>query len=273
MLKLRLFSVLGILLFLAMGCSSNSSTKHYVLAEKLWSEGNYSAAVTEYEKVFRLDPAGKLGLQALFRAGMTQSLFTHQYPEAIDKFQNYVRAAESGPSVKDAKKQVAEIYYSKLQQYDQAIKQYRFILKTENMGTEAAEIQFRIAKAYYYLKKFDSAIEEFSDLAKQWRGSEWEELAQFEKAQTLMTWASLKNELYNKAMEALGFFIKKYPNSPYVVEAKFLIGTAYEEMEKLEPAMEMYMSIQNQYPSPKVILIKMERIKQRLEKKGTVKKE
>ena len=56
-------------------CGLNSSKSEYVMAEKLWTEGRYKAAVLEFEKVYNRDPKGKLGRQALFRAAMTRAYF------------------------------------------------------------------------------------------------------------------------------------------------------------------------------------------------------
>lgn len=251
-------------------CSSKTSTKHYVLAEKLWQEGRYAAAVTEYEKVTRLDPGGKLGLQSVFRAAMTQMLFTQQYNEAIEKFQLYIRLAEPSQNVFEAKKQIAEIYYSKLQDYDQAIKQIKYIEKTETPPVnETIELKFRVAKSFFYLKKFDFAIQELNELISGYKNSHIEERALFEKAQTLTTWASQKTEMYTKAHEALNEFLKKYPKSDNQVEALFLKASALEEQEKLDQALEIYESIKQTYASPKVILIKLTRIQERLAKKST----
>lgn len=267
--KLKLAAALFLVLT---ACSAKTVNKHYILAEKLWQEGRYHAAVLEYEKVTRLDPGGKLGLQALFRAATTQMLFTHQYNDAIDKFQLYIKAADPNQNILEAKKQVAEIYYSKLQDYEQAIKQLSFILKTENPPTQdLVEFRFRIARSYFYLKKFDLAIEEIKDVINAYKNSHIEERAMFEKAQMMTTWASQKNELYSKAQDALAEFLKKYPNSDNKNEALFLKASVFEEQEKLDQALEIYESIQSSYTSPKVIQIKLARIHERLDKKNTTK--
>lgn len=252
------------------GCSSKTSTKHYVLAEKLWQEGRYAAAVTEYEKVTRLDPGGKLGLQAVFRAAMTQMLFTSQYNEAIEKFQLYIKAAEPSQNVFEAKKQIAEIYFSKLQDYEQTVKQIKYIEKTETLSVhEAVEFSFKTAKCFFYLKKFDFAIQELNNLISNYKSSPIEERALFEKAQTLTTWASQKSEMFVKAHDVLNEFMRRYPKSDNFIEAQFLKASAFEEQEKLDQALEIYESIKETYSSPKVILIKLTRIQERLAKKST----
>src|SRR3954466_2048116 len=72
-------------------CSGNSSRNHYLLAEKLWTDKNYLAAVSEFERVTAKDPNGRLGRQALYRAASTQMLFLSEYHEALKKFNDYVQ--------------------------------------------------------------------------------------------------------------------------------------------------------------------------------------
>ncbi|MGZ6334247.1 MAG: tetratricopeptide repeat protein, partial [Bdellovibrionota bacterium] len=106
-------------------CSVDSAKNHYVLAEKLWSDRKYQASVSEFEKVTAKDPHGKLGLQALYRAAVTQSLFLSQFSDAIRKFKSYAESSHDGPSVWDAEIQVGEIYFNKTEQYDQAVQHYQ----------------------------------------------------------------------------------------------------------------------------------------------------
>jgi len=266
--RMNKLAVIATLLWV--GCTSNNARKHYVLAEKLWGEGNYTAAVTEFEKVAQLDQKGKLGLQAIFRAAMTQSLFTHQYQDAVDKFQIYIRDAEVGPATTSAKKQIGDIYYSKMRQYDFAIKHYKALLRSEgtSLGEDAPETLYRIAKSNFNLKRFSDALISYQNLIDQYPSSSWVEKATFERAETIMTLGAQKSEYYSKAIDAFRAFIKKYPDSPLAVEAQFNIATSFEEQDKLDLATELYESIKAKYPTPHVIEIKLTRIKQRQSKKS-----
>ncbi len=43
-------------------CTANHPKSRYLLAERLWTDGKYAAAVTEFERVSQRDPSGRLGL-------------------------------------------------------------------------------------------------------------------------------------------------------------------------------------------------------------------
>src|SRR4051812_45961763 len=86
------FTICGIVL-LGLGlsaCAVDSSKNRYLLAERLWSDGKYAAAVNEFDKVAARDPQSKLGRQALFRSAMTESLYLSNYSEAVRKFRLYI---------------------------------------------------------------------------------------------------------------------------------------------------------------------------------------
>src|SRR5690348_3735256 len=94
---------------LGLGCSVDSAKNHYVLGEKLWGDRKYSAAVSEFEKVIAKDPRGKLGMQATYRAAMTQYLFLNEYGNAVRKFRNYAEISTDPASVWDSQLQIGEI--------------------------------------------------------------------------------------------------------------------------------------------------------------------
>ena len=92
----------------------NSAKKHYILAEKLWANGKYQAAVNEFDKVIKKDPKGKLGLQALFRSAMTQTVFLSRHMEAMEKFKTYSDLSGDTEVSWSAQRQIGEILSEKL---------------------------------------------------------------------------------------------------------------------------------------------------------------
>lgn len=256
----------------AAGCTSNSAKKHYVLAEKLWTDGKYAAAVLEFDKVTAKDPKGKLGLQALFRSATTESLFLSQYNEAIRKFSAYAEAPGAEPELAwDSRKQVGEIFFAKTEQYDRAIQHYQQMLKQRPQAPEAAEFTFRIAKSHFFLWQFDSATQLYQQIQARYPGTVWAEKAMFEAGVTYYTRGEQHpgaardqgQDAYREAMDAYQRFLKAHPTSPLAVEAKFGIASCLEELDQLDAAYRAYDALKSTYPSPNVIAIKLARIRER----------
>lgn len=243
------------------GCSGNSPKSRYVLAEKLWTDGRYSAAVAEFERVIARDPQGGLGLQALFRAANTQALFLHQYEEAVRKFRLYIERSSDPDMIWEAYKQIGDILYSRSERYDAAISHYNELVTAYPKAAELAEYRFRIARAHFLLGRWDHAISSYQDLIRLHPKDPWSERAAFEIGMTDFTRGG--PEACQRAIKTLNQFVIEHPRSQWRSEAEFGVAGCLEELDQLDAAYERYERIKSTYPSPKVIQIKMIRIRQR----------
>lgn len=279
-LSLRVLRTLGIAIALAglalpsSGCTSNSIKKQYLLAEKLWADGKYASAVLEFDKVSAKDSKGKLGTQALYRSATTQMLFLSQYAEAERKFKAYTEAPGGEAEMAwDAQKQIGEILFAKTDQYDRAIQHYATLLKLRPETTEVPEFRYRIAKSHFFLWHFDDAVLTYRQIIAKHPGTTWAEKAAYEIGVTYFTRGERKDgtkdrdkpggEAFQEAIEAFQGFVKQYPSSTLVPQAKFGVASCLEELDQLDAAYDAYESLKTTYPSPKVIAIKLARIRER----------
>lgn len=252
-------------------CSVDSARNHYVLAEKLWTDQKYLASVSEFEKVIAKDPRGKLGLQATYRAAMTQFLFLSQYGDAIRKFKEFVKGSPDSKSAWDAQLQIGEILFAKTEQYDQAISHYESLIQQNPTAAESPEFLFRIGKSYFFLFQFKEAILSFETIISKYPETVWAEKAMFEIGSAYFTQGEQNSEdripgkeAYDVAMNAYQRFIKHYPKSLRVPEARFGIASCLEELDQLGEAYQSYAQLKASYPSPQVIDVKLSRIRERI---------
>jgi TolA-binding protein len=245
-----------------------------MLAEKLWTDGKYVAAVAEFDKVTAKDPRGKLGTQALYRSATTRMLFLSEYADAERKFKQFADTPGVDPEMAwDAQKQIGEILFSKTEQYDHAIQHYEALLKARPHAPEVPEMMFRVAKSHFYLWQFDDAIAGYRQIAAKFPGTSWAEKASFEIGVSDFTRGEQRSgghdhekgstNAYQEAIESYQRFIKQYPQSSLVVQAKFGIASCLEEMDRLDAAYQAYEALRSTYPSPNVITIKLTRIRER----------
>jgi TolA-binding protein len=257
------------------GCSVDSTRNHYVLAERLWTDHKYKAAVSEFEKVVSKDPRGKLGLQAMYRAAMTQYLFLGEFGEAIKKFKYFSQLSSDSLLSWDAQIQIGEILYSRLQQYDQAVLHYRGLVKLRSDAPEIPEILFRIGKSHFFIFQFKESILTYQELIKTFPHSSWAEKAAFEIGTTYFTQGEKTQDekhsgvsTFQKAIDAYDRFIRNFPKNELVSEAKFGKASCLEELDQLEKAYKTYESLKGIYPSPAVLEIKLARIRERTMKRN-----
>ncbi len=249
----------------------DSAKNHYVLAEKLWSDQKYVAAVAEFERAAAKDPRSLLGQQANYRAAMTQFLFLFQYNDAIRKFKSFVETSSDGPMAWDAQIKIGEILFSKLDHYDQAIVHYQSLIREKPTALEVPEFFFRIAKSQFYLFQFKEALKTFRELNQRFPKTKWGEKAEFEVGITYFTCGEhhseelgIKSNVYESAIEAYKRFIQDYPQSELVGEAHFGVASCLEELDRLDEALIAFEGLKKKHPSPYVIDVKLNRIRQRL---------
>ena len=230
--------------------------------------------MTEFDRVTAQDPKGKLGLQALYRSAVTEDLFLAKYEDAVRRLKQYADAeAETDPAAAwEAERQIGEILFSKLDQYDRAILHYKALLQRKADTPEAPEFLFRIGKSQFFLWQFDEAVATYRDLIKRYRGSPLAERASYEIGVTYFTRGEQRPggsgpgvEAYQDAIDAYQKFMRAYPRSALVPEAQFGMASCLEEMDQLDAAYHAYEALRgaDRYPAPKVIEIKLARIRER----------
>ncbi len=245
-------------------CTVDSAKNHLSLAEKLWSDREYAAAVGEYEKVWLKDPQGKLGMKALYEAGQTQGLFLGQPVEALQKLQQYVHLG--GPRAEhywEAQEQIGDLLFLKLERYEQAIPHYQALIDLGPERMEVPEFLFRIAKSYFLRFQFAQAINTYRQVLSRYPESSWAEQSEFEIGSSELT-----AEHYNLAQSAFQGYLHHYPHGHRRPEAEFGLASCWEGLDHLPEAYQLYSGLLSQHPSPRTILIKLARMKERLAAKG-----
>ncbi len=261
------------ILLIFSACTVDSAKRHYVLAEKLWTDGKYQAAVAEFEKVVAKDPHGKLGAQALLRGATTQALFLSQYSQAVKKLRLYIEASPDPSAAWDAQKEIGELLYSKLEYYDQAIIHYQGLVQLRPDGPEVPEFLYRVGRSQYFLGHLDEARAVYESIIANpkpaFKDSPWAEKASFELGETELTRGEqtgnhgASGEIYRKSMADFESFVAKYPKSSLLPQAQFGIASCLEELDQLDAAYQAYEALLKTYPSKNVVEIKLARIRER----------
>ena len=257
----------GLVFFvLFQGCSADQGKKHFVLAEQLWTDHKYGAAILEFEKVYQREPRSKLGQNALYRAAMTQSLFLKQYPEALEKLRTFAQISTDDQLTWKAQLEIGEILYSNLESYDQVLIHYPLMMTSRPNAPEVPEILYRMAKSEFFLFRFEHALQRFQNLIQRFPDSSWAEKAQFERGVTLYTRGETQKHSsdFTQAVQEYQNFMIKHPQSGLIPQAKFGIASCYEELDRQTEALTLYSSLEKTYPAPGVIQMKIARLKKRI---------
>lgn len=251
-------SLTAYVFFLLLSCNIQGGRSHYILAERLFADQKYSAAIQEFKKVFDNDPKSAIAQQALFRMGIIQYLYLNDYVEAVKNFRQYAFLSQDTKQVYEAEKHIGEILFSKMEDYKASIEQYHRLIGKYPDSEEQDFFLYRMAKSYYHILKFEESVATFRRLIK-------------ERPQSILVEESLYqigNALYTKgdyeaAIDTFEEVLVRYPKGKYGIYAQFGIATCYEELEQLDEAFTVYNRIKDVYPSKNVVELKLKRVKDR----------
>jgi TolA-binding protein len=265
-----LLSSFGFLVFFSSCTVQSSTSNHYLTAEKLWTEKNYLASVAEFDRVVKEAPNSAIGLQALWRASMTRSLFLGETDEALKGFETFIERAGSSELAPQAEQEIGEIYYLKQSQYLKAIPYYQKLLDSHKFGPDdEAKFMYRIARSYFLTNHLKQSIEWLDKLMTTFPKSLFFDRAQFDLANALYAIGDSDRTAYPRADKLFQDLAERMSqkNHSLYVEALFGEASTLEEMDQLDEAHDLLKKIENDYPAPNVVQIRLKSVEDRKKKK------
>lgn len=243
------------------GCSNqNTTASRYLSAERQWAEKNYLGAAAEFEQVIKEDPNSALALQALLRAGMTQTLFLGEHEKALNYFKRYLEKATSSEQVPQVEIEIGEIYFSKLKQMSTAISHYERLILSDRFDAEQKnQFRYRIARAFFLQGQVRLAIPKLEAILKEKPSPELQQRVYLDLGHA---WYAIGDQEKNGFQNAMDSF-----KTAGGMEGEFGVAQALEEVDKLEEAYAKFKSLEKVYPSPNVIRVRLIRLENRLKNK------
>lgn len=132
--------------------------------------------------------------------------------------------------------------YLKEKKYDRAIDLFKRSLQDPHFLLKDYS-QWEIANALVRQEKYVPAIAEYKKVVHNFSVSHLKE-----KAELKLGYCCLKTRKYQESIQRLSSFIRRYPNSVLIPEAKFLLAQAYENIKQPKKAYHIYSDIEINYP-------------------------
>lgn len=253
------------------GCTIQSSvSNHYLTGEKLWTEKNYPAAVSEFDRVVKESPNTAIGLQSLWRASSTRQLFLNEPEEALKGFELFLERAGDSDLAPQAQMEIGEIYFTKLAQYEKAIEHYEKLLASGKYSADdEAKFHYRIGRSYLRSHRLKKAIEWYEQGLKKHPDSPYSGKSRYDLANSWYALGDTEKGGYQKALKLFQDLKTAVRTQDHLLYVESIFGEAstHEEMDDLEQAYELFRSIENDYPAPNVIKVRMIRLAERMKKK------
>ena len=257
MIRARNFFVIAGGLFALFGCNANSSKNQFQLADKLYIEKKYDASIHEFEKIIQRDPLGSFGVEALNRIAMIQHLYLDLPEDALKSYKLLLKRTDDQEIRREAQTVIANVYFERFSDYEKSAEQYKEILETDPTRKDADYLMYRLARSHFLQAKFDKAAQSYRELMNRFPSTDYARKAALELANSL---GSL-----GKCAEAIPLFedIVKTETNELKTLAIFEMANCYETLDDLDKSYDLLAGIQETYPNPSVISLKMQKIKRR----------
>ncbi len=266
-MRRAIITLLGISLLAALlSCAKDPIKDDFERAEKLCEKEHYEEAAGMFRNIAILNPRSDYASRALFRSGTINYLYLKRYSDAVEDFAYLVYYYPDDDLAFESQADIVDIYMNKLNNYGQAILELRKLIENYPGHEDIDQYQYKLARCYYYMRDFDQARLEYLILLDSYRHTKLKPEIYFDIANTYFVEGGSK---VDKALEYYTKLVDEYPKSPLVMEARFYSAAALEEKGELADAMKAYEELLPVYPNPKMVALRIEGIKNIIEKKAS----
>lgn len=253
------FCALLISSFFLVGCRFDVQSVEFKKGERDFELKKYSEALVHYERAVRAKPRTTLALQAASRGARIAHLETNEFKKAIELYRHIVLYASNERDRLDAQKKLATVYFEKLSDYNNSIKEYSRLLQLPHSKKEGLEYDFVIAKSYFYLNNFYQAGIEMKEILPRVE----DPILRFEylsfQGNILLTTKKLK-----EAASIFRAIMEQYPDEAIKENIPISLAVTYEEQGDFQQAIEVLEKIKKNYPAPDFLDLRIKRLRERV---------
>lgn len=251
------------LLILCLACLLGCAMADFRAAEEMLRQRKYYNAIELYFAFVRENPEHRRAAEALYQAGHVQQVMLDEPEKALLTFGKLVASYPVNKHTLLAQRHIAELQKDRFSNLHQAIIEYEKLLHAAPKDEAAPDHQFQIAKCYTLLHNIEQAAIEYETLIEKYPTYEKLDEAYFEMGNNAYIGGK-----YKSAIASYEVVEKKHPPSPFRVRAIFGIAQSYEGMDDVANAKRRYKEIEKEYPSPRVVAIRLAGLEKREAKRN-----
>lgn len=259
---------LPVLFIVLAACEEDRADALLEKANREWIDGQTQSSVELYKTVLNNFPNGPAAEEALFRLGEIFHFSLGDSNQAILYFQEVLLLNKKGSFSYEAQKHIADIVEFTIKDLDQAIIEYQNLInRFDRLQEEKEDHHFRIALIYYKKQNYEQALAELEEHLEDYPDSKWGENVEFKAVEILYT--------LNKCSQAQPHydrFVSQYPQSKHRAEMDFLMASCLEEEGQLKEALEKFKALENSYPFPAMLEMKIDGLASRIKKSRKMRK-
>lgn len=240
------------------GCT-NSEFIYYQRARQLSSSQDYLEALKLYDKVIQKSIDSAVGLKAAREAAKICFFQIKDYKKSINYYKLLVVYSDDSKERLDSQKQIASIYFDHLNQYPESVIEYSKLLQMNEGFLNEFEYRTKIAKSYFFQNNFAQALSEADELLQKKPKDEYEFPLLLLKANILTS-----SKKMDEAIKILELLLARHPKLATQENIHLVLSLAYEEKKEFNNAIEILEKFKEETKDKEFVIIRIERLKQRL---------
>jgi len=235
---------------LLLSCITREADKLFSQAKSQWKSGAYTESVNTFQRFISSYPENPHLSEVYYRLGDIYYLYLENNREAIRYYRHVFKYDKKNKYIYDAQWKIAGIYMEELQDYNNAIVEYKRFIEINNDARDI-DAQMNIAECYTNLKFFSQAITEYELILKNFSDYQYTDRINFCLGNLYF--------LENKFDEAINYYlrvIEETSDQRTRIKSKFSLADCYYKKGELKEALDIYKYLYNENDKYKIILKK-----------------
>ncbi len=242
----KYFLLLGSL-FLAACDFSPRLYKEIFTAQQYIQQQKYSLALKKYEEILTQNPPVLVKIKVYYQMGELYSTYLANHRQGLEYFKKIKEVTEDPLWLVQAEEKMAEINFTYLKDFEQSMQSYTTLANFLPKLNKLDFYEFRLALSYQGQGRYAEAKKLLQQIAYR-PGHEFHVAALYQ-----LGLLSFENKQWKDAIKYWKEYNQQETRKDSIVATKFLMANAYETMEDLENAYNLYYSILGEYPNPEVV--------------------
>lgn len=253
-MRSKVLLILGMLISLGVCNFTPTRLNEIEAAQELILQHRYKEAIASYETLLNKTLPREVRVKVYYQLGDLYSIYLSKNEKAIEY---YTKAKDSTGDILWTLKtyeRIAEIQFSFLKNYEESLLNYSRLTAFLPKLQRNDFYQYRQALSAFRLGKMDLAGEIFRDILMD-KQHKYNVISMY-----YIGLIHFQKEEWKSAVVAWQKYIKNEIPDESVVQTKFLIANAYETMEELKKAYNIYRTIRGKYSNNDIVESKLRAI-------------